>query len=71
MKSSLKSALNTLDKSLVHLETTVEKSFISAKKQKDEPQLDLSVRDEREVNRKVAIRLDQTIKRLETLLTGE
>ena len=71
MKSSLKSALNDLDKSLGHLETTVEKHFISIEKQRKEPQLDLSVRNEREVTRKIAVKLDQTINRLETLLSKE
>lgn len=71
MKSSLKSALNTLDKSLGRLETTVEKRFTSIKKQKEEPQLDLSVRNEREVTRKIATRLDKTINRLERMLTEE
>ncbi|MFH1158662.1 MAG: hypothetical protein V1721_07270 [Pseudomonadota bacterium] len=71
MKSSLKSALDNLEKSLGRLETTVEKRFISIKKQKEEPQLDLSARNEREVTRKIATRLDQTINRLERLLTEE
>ncbi|MCK5555009.1 MAG: hypothetical protein KAI76_02120 [Alphaproteobacteria bacterium] len=71
MKPSFKSALNNLDKSLGRLEITVEKHFISIEKQKEEPQLDLSVRNEREVTRKIAVKLDQTINRLETLLSKE
>ncbi len=71
MKPSFKSALNNLDKSLGRLEITVEKHFISIEKQKEEPQLDLSVRNEREVTRKIAVKLDQTINRLETLLSRE
>ena len=71
MKSSLKLALNDLDKSLGRLEITVEKHFVSIEKQREEPQLDLSVRNEREVNRKIAVRLDQTINRLETMLGKE
>ena len=71
MKPSFKSALNDLDKSLGNLETTVEKHFTSIEKQREEPQLDLSVRNEREVTRKIAVKLDQTINRLETLLSKE
>ncbi len=71
MKSALKPALENLDKALEHLESAVEKRFQVMKKQKVEPQLDLSVRNEREVNRKIAAKLDQTINRLEMLLTEE
>ncbi len=71
MKSALKPALENLDKALGHLEIAVEKRFQSIKKQKVEPQLDLSARNEREVNRKIAAKLDQTINRLEMLLTEE
>ncbi|MBU6474624.1 MAG: hypothetical protein KGL10_06945 [Alphaproteobacteria bacterium] len=71
MKSALKPALENLDKALGNLETAVEKRFQAVKKQKTEPQLDLSVRNEREVNRKIAAKLDQTINRLEMLLTEE
>lgn len=71
MKSSLKPALENLDKALGHLETAIEKRFQVVKKHKEEPQLDLSARNEREVNRKIAAKLDQTINRLEMLLTEE
>ena len=71
MKSSLKPALENLDKALGQLETAVEKRFQVVKKHKEEPQLDLTARNEREVNRKIAAKLDQTINRLEMLLTEE
>lgn len=71
MKSALKPALEGLDKALGRLETAVEKRLDSAVKQKVEPQLDLSARNEREVNKKIATRLDQTIQRLEMMLTEE
>jgi len=71
MKSALKPALENLDKALARLETAVDKRMQSTVKQKIEPQLDLSARNEREVNRKIAARLDQTINRLETILTEE
>ena len=71
MKSSLKPAIENLDKALGRLETAVEKRFHVVKKQKEEPQLDLNARNEREVNRKIAAKLDQTINRLEMLLTEE
>jgi hypothetical protein len=71
MKSALKPALENLDKALGQLETAVEKRFQVVKKQKEEPQLDLTARNERDVNRKIAAKLDQTINRLEMLLTEE
>lgn len=72
MKSALKPALENLDKALERLESSVEKNLrTAAKAKKEEPQLDLSVRNEREVNRKIATKLDQTINRLEILLTEE
>lgn len=71
MKSSLKSDLENLDKALANLEAAIEKRFVNTKKQKEEPQLDLSVRNEREVNRKIAAKLDQTINRLELLLAED
>ncbi|MBI1215318.1 MAG: hypothetical protein GC185_05810 [Alphaproteobacteria bacterium] len=71
MKSALKPALENLDKALGRLESALDKSLQQAKKQKVEPQLDLSARDEREVNRKIAARLDQTIDRLELLLSED
>ena len=71
MKSTLKPALENLDKALGQLETAIEKRFTVVKKHKEEPQLDLTARNEREVNRKIAAKLDQTINRLEMLLTEE
>jgi hypothetical protein len=71
MKSTLKPALENLDKALGSLETAIEKRFQVVKKVKEEPMLDLSARNEREVNRKIAAKLDQTINRLEMLLTEE
>ena len=71
MKSALKPALENLDKALAKLESAVEKRFVTVKKAKEEPQLDLSARNEREVNKKIAAKLDQTINRLEMLLTEE
>lgn len=71
MKSALKPALENLDKALARLETAVDKRLQSEGRKKVEPQLDLTVRNEREVNRKIAARLDQTINRLETLLCEE
>ena len=71
MKSALKPALESLDKALGRLETAVDKRLQSVAKQKSEPQLDLTARNEREVNRKIANRLDQMIHRLESILTEE
>lgn len=71
MKTALKPALENLDKALGRLETAVDKRMQSAAKKSVEPQLDLTARNEREVNRKIAARLDQTINRLETILTEE
>ncbi len=71
MKSALKPAIENLDKALLRLETAIDKTISSSKKQKEEPKLDLNVRNEREVNRKIAAKLDQTINRLELLLTQE
>ena len=72
MKSSaLRPALENLDKALGHLESAVEKRFVQIKKIKEEPQLDLNARNEREVNKKIAAKLDSTINRLEMLLSEE
>lgn len=71
MKSALKPALEGLDKALGRLETSVDKRFLRQKKEEGEPQLDLNARNERDINRKIAARLDQTINRLEMLLTEE
>ncbi len=73
MKSAtaLKPALENLDKALSRLEGMVDKKAQSSKRAQEEPQLDLNSRNEREVNRKIAAKLDQTINRLETLLSDE
>lgn len=71
MKSAFKPALENLDEALDRLETAVEQRFKETKKTKEEPQLDLSARNERDVNRKIAAKLDQTINRLEMLLSEE
>ena len=72
MKSSaLRPALENLDKALGQLESVVEKRFVHVKKIKEEPQLDLNARNEREVNKKIAAKLDSTINRLEMLLSEE
>lgn len=71
MKSSLKPAVESLDKALGRLEIAVEKRLQLVKKQKEEPQLDLNARNERDVSRKIAAKLDQTINRLEMLLSQE
>ncbi len=69
--SALKPALETLDKALSRLEGMVDKKIANDRRTKEEPQLDLTARNEREVNRKIAAKLDQTIDRLETLLTDD
>lgn len=69
--SALKPALENLDKALNRLEVMVDKKNQSLKRAQEEPQLDLNSRNEREVNRKIAAKLDQTINRLETLLSDE
>lgn len=71
MKSALRPALENLDSAMNRLEDAIDSCLGKAKKAKVEPQLDLSVRNEREVNKKIAARLDQTINRLEMLLTEE
>lgn len=71
MKSPLKPALENLDKAMSRLETAIEKKFVVIKKIKEEPELDLNARNERDVNKRIAAKLDQTINRLEMLLTEE
>lgn len=74
MITVLKPALENLDKALGRLEKAVEvrlQAPAATAAAKAEPQLDLSVRNEREVNRKIASRLDQTINRLEVLLSQD
>lgn len=70
MKAVLKPALENLDKALQRLETAVEKQLASVGKAKTQPQFALD-RNDREVNKKIAAKLDQTINRLEMLLSEE
>lgn len=75
MKSALKPALENVEKALESLETALDKRFVKEKKPKEAaipaaPQLPLA-RNENEVNRKIAAKLDQTISRLESLLSEE
>ncbi len=65
MTSSVTAAIDRLNAALTGLEKAVDASSRSATL--STPQLELP-RNEREVNRKVAARLDQTIERLELLL---
>ena len=78
MKSALKPSLENLDKAVARLEQTLDKKMQIIHKQtqiieqlQQQPQLELSARSERDVNRKIAAKLDQTIERLETLLNDE
>lgn len=75
MKSALKPALEDLDDALQRLEEAVDTRLQAAKKsvrkEQEAPQLDLSVRNERDVSRKIAAKLDQTINRLEMLLAED
>ncbi len=71
MKSALKPALENLDKALGQLESAIDRRFVQTKKLKEEPQLDLSARNERDVNKKIAAKLDNTINSLEMLLSEE
>jgi len=68
MKSVLRPAIENIDRALADLELAVETTVLKSQKKRAEPQLDLNARNEREVNKKIAARLDQTINRLETLL---
>ncbi len=70
MKAVLKPALENLDKALMRLESAVDKRIVQVKKTHVEPELVLD-RSEREVNKKIAAKLDQTINRLEMLLSEE
>lgn len=71
MKTALKPALENLEKALLRLDIAIDKTIAATQKRHEEPTLDLSVRNERDVNRKIAAKLDQTINRLETLLAQE
>lgn len=70
MKPAFKPALEHLSVALERLENAVDSRLNQEKAPKEAPQLDLS-RNEREVNKKIAAKLDQTISRLETLLNEE
>lgn len=72
MKSALKPALEDVEKALESLETALDKRLVKEKKTKDTavPQLALA-RNESEVSRKIAAKLDQTIHRLESLLSED
>lgn len=70
MKAAIKPALENLDKALLRLENAVDKRLVQTKKTKEEPQFSLD-RNEREVNKKIAAKLDSTINRLEMLLSEE
>jgi len=70
MKAAIKPALENLDKALMRLENAVDKRLVQTKKSKEEPQFALD-RNEREVNKKIAAKLDSTINRLEMLLSEE
>ena len=69
--SLFKETLRNLDKALNRLEAAVDTRIELEEQLRSEPQLDLSVRNEKDVNRKVALKLDQTIEHLEKLLGGE
>ena len=71
MASALKPALENLDKALGRLEAAVDKRLRVVKVEEKQPKLDLTARNDRDLNRKIAARLDQTIDRLETLLAEE
>jgi hypothetical protein len=71
MKSALKPTLESLDKAVARLEQALDKKKHLLERVKQEPQLELPVRNEHEINRKIAAKLDQTINRLEVLLTQE
>lgn len=70
MQPSVKPALETLDKAVSRLEGAIDKKLATVLTAKAQPELALS-RDEREINKRIASRLDQTINRLETLLTED
>jgi len=69
--SSYKGALEKLENALGRLEAAVDTRIELEQQLRQEPQLDLSIRNEKDVNRKVAIKLDKTIEHLEKLLGGE
>lgn len=71
MKSALKPAIDDIQKALEGLETVLDKRLVKEKKTRETaPQLALA-RNESEVSRKIAAKLDQTIHRLESLLSED
>lgn len=71
MKPALKPALRNVDDALARLESAIEKRLQNMRVDKAAPRLDLGVRNERDVNNKIAAKLDSTISRLEMLLSEE
>ncbi|MCP4355091.1 MAG: hypothetical protein GY793_05560 [Proteobacteria bacterium] len=71
MKSALKPELDNLGKALDGLENSVKNHITALQEKQASPQLDLSGRDENNVKKRVAMKLDQTIERLEAILGGE
>jgi len=69
--SLLREALSNLDNALNKLEAAVDTRIEIGQQTKSEPQLELGFRSDKDVNRKVAMKLDQTIEHLEKLLSGE
>lgn len=68
--SLVSSALKKLDNALNKLEAAVDTRIEMDAQVQVEPQFDLTVRNEKDVNRKVALKLDKTIEHLEKLLSG-
>ncbi len=71
MKSALKPELDNLGKALDGLENSVKNHITALQEKQVSPQLDLSGRDENNVKKRVAMKLDQTIERLEAILGGD
>lgn len=69
--SPVNNALKKLDNALNKLEAAVDTKIEMDQQNQSEPQFDLSVRNEKDVNRRVAVKLDKTIAHLENLLSGE
>ena len=68
--SLLEQALERLEKAADKRLKTAQKPLL-ATKGRGQAELELDIQHEREVNRLLATKLDQTINRLETLLTEE
>lgn len=69
--SLLREALDNLDNALNKLEASVDTKIKVSGHKKGESQFELGFRSDKDVNRKVAMKLDQTIEHLEKLLNGE